>query len=540
MATPASLAAEKITIQLGPFQQIIEISDLEDFAKNGKLPQDLQAFSSFLTPQVRGLLNQKFQINPDGGDKFIDELVKTPQGKQLISSLGGIIPGSTSQSLKDTLSLTLRRVNGLSVLGFLRSYPGENITVDGTKAVSLSLDFNPTNLQSQVFGALLERELGTTSDVVLPKNINPALAGNQAVQFVTLTLRDSRRNRTIPVDIYASRAQTQQQLKQPLVVISHGFGANRQFLRYLALHLASHGVTVAAIEHPGSNAIAVNRAANNSELAKLLPANEFIDRPQDVSFLLDELTKLNSQPGQLQGKLNSQNVTIIGHSLGGYTALALVGGKLDVGAVRKFCHNSLGIGEAPGDWLQCAATGLKDGNFDLRDQRIKNAIALNPLIGNLFGKNGLSQINTPVMMLAGTEDALTPALKHQFTPFTQLQRSNSKFLLTAIGGTHLSISEPMYPAREATATSTLGTARVESLTKIAREKRGAETKNLREILLGLSLAFVKQQTTEAKIYQPFLSSTYAQSLSTNQLPLRLVSDLPSNLKNGLNMQLGRM
>jgi predicted dienelactone hydrolase len=533
MSIPVSLAAEKITIQLGPFQQTVEISDLEDFAKNGKLAKDLQVFSSFLTPQIRGLLNQKFQINPDGGDKFIDELVKTPQGKQLISSLGGIIPGSTSQSLKDTLSLTLRRVNGLSVLGFLRSYPGENITIDATKAVSLSLDFNPANLQSQAFGALLERELVAKSDIiVLPRNINPALTGDRAVQEVSLTLRDSRRNRIIPVDIYTSRGQnfSQKSEQQPLVVISHGFGANRLFLRYLALHLASHGISVAAIEHPGSNSIAVNRAANNSDLAKLLPANEFIDRPQDVSFLLDEFAKLNSQPGQLQGKLNSENVTIIGHSLGGYTALALVGGKLDVGAVRKFCNNSLSIGEAPGDWLQCAATGLKDGNVDLRDKRVRSAIALNPLIGNLFGKNGLSRINTPVLMMAGTEDALTPALKHQFTPFTQLRGSTSKYLLTAIGGTHLSISDPMYRTSAVTATSTLGTARVEWLTNIAREKRGAETQNLRGILCGLSLAFIKQQTKEAKIYQPFLSSTYAQSLSTTELPLRLVSDLPSNLK----------
>ncbi|BAZ42127.1 hypothetical protein NIES4101_80950 [Calothrix sp. NIES-4101] len=520
VATPISLAAEKVTIQLGPFQQTVEISDLENFAKTGKLPQELRAFSSFLTPEVRGLLNQKFQVNPAVGDKFIDELVKTPQGKQLISSLGGIIPGSTSQSLKDTLNLTLRRANGLTLLGFLRSYPGETITVDATKVASLSLDFNPANLQSQAFGVLLEQELVAKNDVVLPKNLNPALPGNQTVQEVSLVLRDSRRNRTIPVDVYSGSAPGQTAMQtpsqKPLVVISHGFGANRQFLRYLALHLASHGMTVAAIEHPGSNTSAVNRAGNSSDLSRLLPANEFIDRPQDVSFLLDELAKVNSQSGQLQGKLNTNNVTIIGHSLGGYTALALVGGKLDLGALRKFCNNSLGIAEAPADWLQCAATGLKEGNFDLRDKRIKNAIALNPLIGNLFGKNGLSRINTPVLMLAGTEDALTPALKHQFTPFTQLKESNSKYLLTAIGGTHLSISDPMY--------------RHSAATNIAREKRGTETKNLREILCGLSLAFIQQQSDGANIYQPFLSSTYAQSLSTPQLPLRLVTELSGNLK----------
>jgi predicted dienelactone hydrolase len=509
VAMPTSYGAETITIQLGPFQQTVELADVENFARTGKMPPELKVFSSFLTPEVRGLLNQRLQISPTIADKFFDEIVKTPQGKQLISSLGGAIPGSTTESLRDTLNLTLRQVNGLTVLGFLRAYPGENVTVDATKAVGLTLALNSANLQSQAFGALLERQVAVKSDTVLPQNINPAAPGNEAVQQQSLILQDRRRNRTIPVDIYSSR-----NTQSPLVVISHGFGANRLYLRYLAVHLASHGVTVAVLEHPGSNAVAVNRASSTADLAKLLPASEFIDRPKDISFLIDELAKINTQPGQLQGKLDADNVTIIGHSLGGYTALALAGGQLDLEGLRKFCQNSLGIGEAPGDWLQCAATPLRDNNIDLRDKRIKSAIALNPLTGNLFGKKGLSKISIPVLMLAGTEDALTPALKHQFAPFTQLR--GNKYLLTAIGGTHLSVSDPTYRANE--------------VTNIVKERRGSETRSLRELVNGVSLAFVKQQSTEAKSYQPFLTSAYAQSLSTTQLPLRLVSELPGSLK----------
>jgi predicted dienelactone hydrolase len=511
---PTSQAAETVTIQLGPFQQTVEVDDLENFAKTGKLPKQLQVFSSFLTPQIQEILNQKLQINPEFADKFVDGLAKTPQGQRLISSLGGIIPGSTSQSVKDTLNLTARRVNGLTVLGFVRSYPGENITVDATKAVGLSLELNANNLQSQAFAALLEREV-SKNDIILPR-INPGKPGNQQVQLVSFTLQDRQRNRTIPVDIYSSTGATQ----KPLVVISHGFGANRRHLQYLAQHLASYGFTVAALEHPGSNAQSVNRVtSSSSDLTRIISAREFIDRPQDVTFLLDELAKLNLQPGQLQNKLNTAQVTVIGHSLGGYTALALAGGKLDLEGLQKFCKNSLGIGEAPGDWLQCAAAGLKDSdikNIELIDKRIKGAIALNPLVGNLFGRKGLERINTPVLMLASSEDALTPALKHQFAPFTELK--GSKYLITAIGGTHLSVSDPTYQTND--------------ITNIVKEKRGQETQNLRELLSGVSLAFIKQQTDlpEAKIYQPFLTPVYAQSLSTTQLPLRLVSELPGNLK----------
>ena len=89
-------------------------------------------------------------------------------------------------------------------------------------------------------------------------------------------------------------------------------------------------------------------------------------------------------------------------------------------------------------------------------------------------------------------------------------------MLTAIGGTHLSISDSEYPVTEATT--------------IVQERRGEETKSLRQLIRGVSLAFIKQQTPEAKIYQPFLTPAYAQSLSTPQMPLRLVSELPASIK----------
>ncbi|WP_083630469.1 alpha/beta hydrolase [Scytonema sp. HK-05] len=510
---PSTLAAQTVTIRLGPFQQSVAIADLENFAKTGRLPSGLEVLSSMLTPEVRGFLTKRLEVNPAFADKFVDGLMRSPGGREFISSIGGVIPGSTSESIKATLNFALRQANGFNALSFLRAYPGENITVDATKAIGLAVDFNPNNLQSQAFGLLLERDLSAESSIPFKAAFNPAALGPEAVQQQTIILNDRQRNRTIPVDIYSSQGNAE----NPLVVLSHGFGGNRRFLSYLARHLASYGLTVAAVEHPGSNANAVSRASDTQNLGQLLRATEFIDRPKDVSFTLNELAKLNTQPGQLQGKLNTEKVTVIGHSLGGYTALALVGAEVDLEELRKFCKDSLNIGEAPGDWLQCAAASLGDRKLRLQDQRIKSAIALNPLVGNLFGKKGLAQVSKPVLILTGTEDALTPALKHQIEPFTQLR--GEKYLLTAIGGTHLSISDPIYPTSAATS--------------IVKERIGEETKSLRQLTQGVSLAFIKQLTPEAKIYQPFLTPAYAQSLSTPQLPLRLVSELPASIKRWL-------
>jgi predicted dienelactone hydrolase len=517
---PSTLAAEKVTIRLGPFQQSLAIADLEKFAKTGKLPENLEIYSSLLTPQVRELLNQRLRVDPAFADKFVDELVRSPQGKQLITSLGGAIPGSTVESLQTALNLALRQYNGLSVVGFLQAYPEENVNVDATQALQLAVKFNANQFQSQALGSLLERELLVKSDTPFKPAFDPAAMGKQAVEQNTLTLQDKQRNRSIPVEIYWSRGDD---VQAPLVVISHGFGSDRRFISYLARHLASHGITVAAIEHPGSNAVAVNNASDQVNLSQLLPAREFIDRPKDISFLLNELAKLNIQSGSLQGKFNTEKVTVIGHSLGGYTALALVGGELDLEALRQFCKTSLSVGDSPADWLQCAAASLNEKKLQLKDERVKSAIALNPLVGKLFGKNGLTKVTNPVLILTGTEDTLTPSLTHQIEPFTQLR--GSKYLLTAIGATHLSITDPAYP--------------VSAATTIVPEKRGEETNSLRLLMRGVTLAFIKQLTPEAKIYQPFLTSAYGQSFSTPELPLRLNSDLPANIKPWLSLAIKR-
>ena len=514
-AIPSALAAKQVTIRLGPFEQAIAIADLDRFAKTGKISSELQLYAPILTPQVREVLNRRLQLDPKLADKIIDDVLHSPTGKQLIDSLGVAIPNSTLPQLQTAASLAVRQANGLSVVGFLRAYPKENITVDASSAIALALQFNPTYLQSEALSPLLESELAVTSNTPFKPTFNPAQSGSQTVQQQTLFLLDRQRNRTIPVDLYWGKGvQSTSPTQQPLVVISPGFGEDRKFLAYLARHLASYGLTVAALEHPGSNASWVARMSGDRNIADLLPGREFVERPKDVSFLLDELAKLNQQPGPLQGKLNTQQVSVIGHSLGGYTALALAGAELNLEELRQFCKGSIVFRQAPGDWLQCAAADLPDRKLQLQDKRVKSAIALNPLIGNLFGKTGLTQVTTPVLLLGGTEDVVTPLISNQLRPFTQL--GGSKYLLTAIGGTHLSISDSVNLSDTTAST-------------VVKERRGEETKSLRQLVSGVSLAFVKQLTPEAKKYEPFLTPAYAQSLSTPQLPLRLNTELPASI-----------
>jgi hypothetical protein len=133
----------------------------------------------------------------------------------------------------------------------------------------------------------------------------------------------------------------------------------------------------------------------------------------------------------------------------------------------------------------------------------------------LFGNNGLARVTIPTLILTGTEDAITPALDHQLRAFSQL--GGRKYLVAAIGGTHLSVTDRAN-LNDAIARSTL-----------VKERIGEEADPLRQLLRGVSLAFIKQLTPEAKTYQPFLTPAYAQSLSTPALPLRFSRELPPKM-----------
>lgn len=508
-----SNAAERLNLRLGPFEQSIAVSDLERFAKSGEIPPTLQLYSAVLTPEFRRALTSRLELDPNLGTQIVQDLLKSPSGQQVLNSIRQAAPELSLETLQAGFWLAARQANGLDAIGVIKAISQDTVTIDVTQAAGIASQLNFSYWKSQGIRSLLERSLNAGSSN-FRASFDPSIAGTQTVQEDSLLFVDEKRNRRLPVDFYWSSANSQ----APLVVIVPGFEANRKFLAYLARHLASQGLTVAAIEHPF---VARPGAVRSLNPDRLIPASEFIDRPKDIQFLLDEFTQLNLQPGALQGKLNTNQVSVIGHSLGGYEALALAGAELRLDELRQFCQSSGLLDRVPADWLQCAATEQTGNRVSLRDPRVVQAIALNPAIGQIFGKSGLKSVETPTLILTSTDDTLAPAFSQQLQPFLQLP--TPKYLLTGIGTTHLSVSDPGNFSG-AVAQGTL-----------VKERRGQEVEPLRRLLQGVSLAFIKQSTSEARTYQPFLTPEYARSLSRPDLPLRLNTELPANLTRWLSL-----
>ena len=139
-----------------------------------------------------------------------------------------------------------------------------------------------------------------------------------------LVLTDESRQRQFYVDLY--QPQQWRAGETPVVAHSHGLASNPESRRRQAAHMASYSYVVALPQHLGSDTIQVeNFQAGLSR--EIFLNTEFIDRPQDISYVIDELERRNQ--AEFGGRLDLENVGVAGHSFGGYTALAVAGAQID-------------------------------------------------------------------------------------------------------------------------------------------------------------------------------------------------------------------
>ncbi|MEM6591997.1 MAG: alpha/beta fold hydrolase [Cyanobacteria bacterium P01_C01_bin.73] len=520
-----AIALEQLQIRVGPVRQSLTLADLETFAQTGTVPAHLQLYQPLLTADVQAMLKNRLALDPAVSDRIIADILNSPNGELLLNTLTSITPDVSIEQLREAVQTAAQGPEGFSVLALLREIPVGTVEVDLSAAIALVSQLNVARLESHALSQVLTTYLDSPQEALFAASVDPTQPGPELINRWEIEMHDFDRDRTIPVDIYWS-----DNTQDPLVVLSHGFGADRRFLAYLAEHLASHGFTVVALEHPGSNVeslvgepVIAGKAPTDAKPdskasqahSPILPATEFLDRPQDVSFVLDQLERLNRHSLSLRGKLNTESVSFMGHSLGGYTGLALAGAQLDLRQLQQFCQNLNPVKISPADWLQCAAVDLPETVSDLSDPRIQQVVAMNPLTGQLFGEAGLSDVTVPALILTSTKDGVTPVIDQHLRPFRQLQ--GRKYLVAVIGGTHLSVGDPanLNPAL--------------SQVPFMPELRGDETVSLRQYLKGTLLSFVQQSTKQATTYRAFLTPAYAQQHSTSRLPIRLTQAVPPSL-----------
>lgn len=186
----------------------------------------------------------------------------------------------------------------------------------------------------------------------------------------------------------------------PTVVVSHGTGGSGGEMRWLAQPLAEAGFRTVAVDHHGNNCV------DGYEPEGFL----FLwERPRDVTFVLDALAR--------EAPLGP--VGVAGFSLGGYTAAALAGARVDTGVGEALLRGDIPMPDIPEfpdvldalrrklpeDRLRAA---LADAGSDVSDPRVRAAFQVAPSDGGRMTRESLAGVNVPFEIRWGGADTIAP------------------------------------------------------------------------------------------------------------------------------------
>ncbi|BAQ64110.1 alpha/beta hydrolase [Geminocystis sp. NIES-3709] len=495
-------SAEKLFLSYGPLKFSVEVKSLEIFAKDGTVNDDLGQYLGLIPPdkrdEFREGLTKKVPLNP----VLVSRFFKSDMGEDILIRLGKGITLEGGENggiaLRGAIVQSAFDPDGLTLLNILKKYPtnlqiqGELVkgaVEEGDKIISAT-----ENLVKEMRTWTAE-EASNNAPVDYAKLSDIRKTGKYQVKKEVWQLTDASRNRKFYVDVYIPQGVSGD--KTSVIVFSHGLSSRPEDFDTPLNHLASYGYVIAAPQHIGSDTIYLKEMFEGYH-KNIFDQDEFINRPKDISFVIDELERRN--PTEFQGKLDLKNVGMAGHSFGGYTALAIAGATIDFDYLQKTCERLYG-GLDVGILLQCRALELPRENYSFRDPRVTAIIAANPVNRYIFGQTGISKIQIPVLLASGSNDPAAPPVFEQGMPFTWLNTPDKYWMLVE-GQAHVNFNKLDGGIKQA----------LDSTVNLALPSQDL----ISSYVKGVSVAFFEVHLKNNPNFRNYLQSSYGQYLSENQ------------------------
>ncbi|HAC64589.1 MAG TPA: dienelactone hydrolase [Cyanothece sp. UBA12306] len=515
-------AAEKVVFSLsllGDFS--VSVDSLEAFAKEGIIKRDLALYANNLDPKtlknLRQVLNKRFDANP----VIISRLLQRGIGEALLKRMGQLIQmeGNINgfYGLRSALILAaFDQSEGLTLINVMRYFPRQNIRINTDLLFDLSQEFATLfEYRDAAVEAIAQQgELEVANEEKINLETLPNLSQTGSVEVIKKSRKFEINNirqtqlglsssYSLNVDFYLPKNLDK---PAPLVIISHGFGSYPDNYQ-IAQHLASYGFAVAIPQHLGSD-LAYRKSFLEGNIRIDISPFEYISRPLDITRLLDKIEILVKNNLAWKQQIDLKKIGVLGHFLGGTTALSLAGATLNLPRLKEACKKTNLILN-PAGLLQCRANYLPPGDYNLKDPRIKTAIALHPLSSVIFGPESMGEIDIPILMVAGSNDLVSPTIQEQIHPFIWI-KTPQKYLSLLVPGTHFStILQP-------------DTKGVESLPEFLL---GSNPDLGRLYFNGLAVAFFKVHLSEEEKYMSYLTSSYHKKISQQKLKVHFIKNL---------------
>ncbi len=230
-----------------------------------------------------------------------------------------------------------------------------------------------------------------------------------------------------------------------LIVISHGTASTETGFATLAQTLARNGYLVASAEHVGDNW--------QDQSMRATQGRYFAERPRQASRVIDTVLADPQWRARITNGADGRPlIGALGHSAGGYTVLALAGGKPVLSRMRTHCEleaaldpvlcklsSAISSASAPVDKGDTARDGQEEPVQ--ADTRVRAVMALAPL-GVAFSASSLASITVPVAIYAGEKDTFLVPRFHAQWVMQNMRGTNASLQLVSNAGHYAFMNTP--------------------------------------------------------------------------------------------------
>jgi predicted dienelactone hydrolase len=340
----------------------------------------------------------------------LGELIRVEDGKRINRSL-----------VLSTLEQLLERQETVSSLDVLEALPTQQLRLDLDALVAAA---NRWRLELERHQTLMRTLAQKEVRLQLLKGAERSVSAEAPRQS---TLAVDHRSRPLQVERLIPQSPRED---RTWVLMMPGLGGDPNHFHWLARSLMQAGWPVAVLEHPGSDAAAVQALLEGRQ--SFDGAAALRDRLADLAAVLD---------AQRRGDLNipGTEVVLMGHSLGALTAL-LASGLEHVPGMEQRCKGAL-VGlplTNLSELLQCelAAGRALEGNAMASLPRA--VVGLNSFGGLIWPHRSRQALPIPLLIVGGTLDLITPPLDEQLPLLAGLAEHPYSRVVVVEGASHFS------------------------------------------------------------------------------------------------------
>ena len=433
MAAPVSLrAAEQLEVSFDGVVIPVEINDLVAWARSGgESNTELGIWLELMDPVSRKGVLELLRAPLITDRSMARQMLKSWAGRRLVDEVADLVQvddDTVGLTVLNTLERLLNRQPQVNSLDLLEALPAKRVRLDLDGLVDVAAQWRQQLQQQQALVRRLDQIPINAGGLASADAMQPALVTQPELQLLPVAHRkrplrlqlwhptEAKRSQAAPSNAassdvapsyaapsYAAPSRGSRS-KRNWVVLMPGLGGSPDHFRWLGRTLSNKGWPVVVLEHPGSDAAAVEAWLQGQR------------RPPGAEVLPDRLKDLDAV---LQAKasgvlpVEGERVVLAGHSLGSLTALLASGLRPRPGLDWR-CKRALD--DLPlsnlSRLLQCQMTEVSLPETQPPAQ-LAGVVGMNSFGSLLWPRRRPQPLPVPALFTGGTLDLITPPLQEQ-------------------------------------------------------------------------------------------------------------------------------